>query len=564
MKIKNIQAIIIFLFFTVLIFLPVTGCGGGSGTVSYTDVPAGTTPISSYTVIQGYVYDSSGQAAGAGYPVTLKPVINSESLTAEETYGEIQTVYTDAKGFFIFRVNFSGSCFIEAWTKEGSLIGSQTFTVTTGAIIAITFGGGTIAGPTGPTGGTGATGPTGGTGGTGGTGATGPTGGTGGTGATGATGPTGGTGDTGGTGATGPTGSTGGTGGTGATGATGPTGSTGATGPTGLTGATGPTGPSGAANTGTIQVNVTDENGTPVGGAAVSLIRYGLTGSGFNSSEKTMVGLDSAPQGSYIFTDVSYGQYRITVEKTGYTKAETTKTLDVLSDPLTVPVTLATDYKLWVIPQENDTRLFEMNNTNTPVYTFSGYYIYAIDLNPVDYKLYAVARNVIANKTVLLKSDPDNHFYTTEIVEITGFTEAIDLSFDIEGKLYGTIPIANAESLCQINTANGNVTYPYNGMGPPDYFTPRNGGLACRNSNYFCAAGGSRYNFYHITIPLTWAEINNYTSITDFRSFAFDESEQLYGGGDTQNLYIIDKFTGNYTTVKTLPWAIGGICSNSH
>ena len=94
-----------------------------------------------------------------------------------------------------------------------------------------------VQGPTGQTGATGRTGPTGASGPTGQTGASGPTGATGAAGATGASGPTG---QTGATGSTGQTGATGRTGATGQTGATGPTGPTGATGATGQTGATGP------------------------------------------------------------------------------------------------------------------------------------------------------------------------------------------------------------------------------------------------------------------------------------------------------------------------------------
>ncbi|MEQ8188030.1 MAG: hypothetical protein ABRQ39_08680 [Candidatus Eremiobacterota bacterium] len=491
MKVKNIQAIIlvIFLFITVLIFLPVTGCGGGSGTASYTVVPADPTPVPSYTVIQGYVYDSSGNPAGAGYPVTLKPVINSEALTADETYGEVQTAYTDAKGFFIFRVNFTGSCLIEARTKEGALIGNQTFTVTAGKVIVITFGGGTIAGPTGPTGGTGGTGPTGGTGGT---------------------------------------------------------------------------GPAGSVNTGQITVIVKDQRGNNITGATISLMKYGLTGSELIASEKDMIGLDAPGTGSYTFTDLPCGFYKITAEYTDCEKVEATTEINGTTNSVTVTITLNVTY-LWVTGYIGST-IFEIDYRTGAFVTKNTYTlpgddidVVAMDINPVSKKLYVLSlttSNVEAYEE-LYSLDPQNGFSATKIARVS-IPEGVstDITFDKNGKLYGMSNGHNA--VYEINLTDGSIT-PCGAVFPSsDLPEPYNGGIACDGNICYAKITGGLYTAN--LQPSTWSMVNN--TMPNIRSLDFSDNGVLYGsasgssvsGGEPCSLYRINAKTGACTTLATAPF----------
>jgi len=248
----------------ILICVLFTGCGGNGITPLPVNSAGGETagegliiptPSADTSFVNGAVMDLNGEPAGAGIKVSLTPIIDIDSITGTESFGEAQITFTDEESRYSFNVFFSGDYIIEARNSDGVLFGIYRFTLLPGTSVEIVIG--TIHGPQGPqgdTGPTGATGPTGPTGATGNIGPTGDTGAVGPTGDTGAVGPTGDTGAVGPTGATGPTGITGSTGPTGPIGPTspiGPTGSTGPagepapTGPTGVTGSTGPTGPFG-------------------------------------------------------------------------------------------------------------------------------------------------------------------------------------------------------------------------------------------------------------------------------------------------------------------------------
>jgi len=127
MKMKLLAILALFLFFII------PGCGGDSSVTVNSAVP----PVGASTV-QGTVYGTDGQPAGAGITVRLAP--NMATVTASENYGEQQTTTTDAQGWFSFTVHYTGTYFIDA--LDGTqLLGGQFFNVTgAGQVINILLG----------------------------------------------------------------------------------------------------------------------------------------------------------------------------------------------------------------------------------------------------------------------------------------------------------------------------------------------------------------------------------------------------------------------------------------
>ena len=84
----------------------------------------------------------------------------------------------------------------------------------------------------------------------------------------------------------------------------------------GATGATGTTGATGPLDVATLRVYVyhdSEGTGNEISGANITLSRYGLTG-----SEGNLECSDTWGTGYYEFTDLTYGQYLLTVNADGY------------------------------------------------------------------------------------------------------------------------------------------------------------------------------------------------------------------------------------------------------
>jgi hypothetical protein len=160
----------------------------------------------------------------------------------------------------------------------------------------------------------------------------------------------------------------------------------------------GPAGPDGTNNTGILRVTVNNADGTPMTNFEVILEMIGVVG-------QTATGRDSSGAGYYLFENLVPGDYRVTVNAAGCASASKTTTVlgqTEIEVPFTMEaglfgVTTPTQNPLWDTPPAGECSSFYSINPDTGVPTLigqvTGYDVYAMAVNPVDKKFYAIGYN---------------------------------------------------------------------------------------------------------------------------------------------------------------------------
>ncbi len=133
------KMLIISMVFSIML-LYLSGCGG-SGSVNST---SSIVPVDSKsTIIEGTVYETNNQPAGAGYVVKLTQISASSGSNSS------QSTTTNDQGQYMFNVNGGGTYMVQAMGKDGKKLGNRQCTVTSGTTNQLHLGGPNGNGPNG-------------------------------------------------------------------------------------------------------------------------------------------------------------------------------------------------------------------------------------------------------------------------------------------------------------------------------------------------------------------------------------------------------------------------------